>query len=267
MMKIKRIALFLSILLPISVFSSGCAVPGALSDFVNKVIGAEVPVNSVSTTSLDGILFDEKEIDTSIAAPTFDQDLGADYNVAIGSPATLEVSASAPEGQIRYQWYHTTTKVDGGGTKIEGATEASYSPESSEAGTSYYYVVAYAEVNQKVNLTVSQISGVTVWNEGNWQKDEAAGGYRYVIPGDGSYPVDLSMDIQGTAYRFDTEGFAVNENGEKITPADAPQQETEAAEPPVENTEENAEENAGETPEGAGEEQAAPPEGEPAPEE
>lgn len=58
----------------------------------------------------------------------------ADVVVPIGNPASVSVAAYGPE-QLFYQWW-----VDGGGA-ISGATNSSYSPNTSVVGTNGYYVV------------------------------------------------------------------------------------------------------------------------------
>jgi len=58
----------------------------------------------------------------------------------------LEISASQNRGgEVNYQWYQNDNSSNTGGTAIEGATGASYTPSVSAAGTSYYYVIASAE--------------------------------------------------------------------------------------------------------------------------
>jgi hypothetical protein len=57
------------------------------------------------------------------------------------SPAALSVEASSPDGgAISYQWYRATDSK-GGGSTIDGATAASYTPGAQSAGTHYYYAL------------------------------------------------------------------------------------------------------------------------------
>jgi autotransporter-associated beta strand protein len=58
----------------------------------------------------------------------------ADVSVAVGNPASVSVAAYAP-GQVFYQWW-----INGGGA-ISGATNSTYSPNTSVVGTNSYYVV------------------------------------------------------------------------------------------------------------------------------
>ena len=46
--------------------------------------------------------------------------------------------------------------------KIEGATDAQYTPDTSEEGYWYYFVVATNTVNKAVNMTTSDIVEIYV---------------------------------------------------------------------------------------------------------
>ena len=52
----------------------------------------------------------------------------------------LTVEATVSEGTLSYQWYRNNVDSNGGGTAIDGATEATYTPPTTESGTIYYYV-------------------------------------------------------------------------------------------------------------------------------
>lgn len=51
---------------------------------------------------------------------------------------------------------------NGGGTAIDGATEATYTPPTTESGTIYYYVVVTNTVGDGVQLTASGTKCVTI---------------------------------------------------------------------------------------------------------
>ena len=230
----RKIAVFLSALLSVSVLTTGCSFTRTVTGVVEDVTGTSGPTETLDSSSMDGIEFDSEEVDPSITAPVFDTDLGGSVNVLVGGSASLTVSASAPQGDITYQWYSTNTNTNGGGTLIQGADQPSFSPDTSVPGTVFYYVLASAHVNGKVNMSVSSVAGVTVWGAGNWQKDETTGGYRYIVQADGSFPTDLTMDINGTVYTFNGEGYVVDDTGAYVTPADAPAEEAQAEEAPAE---------------------------------
>ncbi|MBQ8836104.1 MAG: S-layer homology domain-containing protein [Clostridia bacterium] len=62
------------------------------------------------------------------------------------------------DNAVTYQWYSNTTKSTEGGTLIENATDASYTPASDNVGTTYYYVVATCEEKN----SASKIATVTI---------------------------------------------------------------------------------------------------------
>jgi len=74
----------------------------------------------------------------------------------------LSVRAVAVDGgTLSYQWFSNTERADTGWTLIDGATESSYDPDVSKAGTTYYRVVV-TNTNNAVsgNKTASRTSYV-----------------------------------------------------------------------------------------------------------
>lgn len=69
--------------------------------------------------------------------PVFAKDLESNYYLETGQDSTLTVEAT--EG-VTFQWYRNTTHSNEGGTKIEGATSASYKVGSTTDKSEYYYV-------------------------------------------------------------------------------------------------------------------------------
>jgi hypothetical protein len=55
--------------------------------------------------------------------------------------AALVVKAKVPEGNLSYQWYSSTNASNSGGTLIDKATDASWTPPTDALGTLYYYCV------------------------------------------------------------------------------------------------------------------------------
>lgn len=77
--------------------------------------------------------------------------------------APLIIAAEALDnGKLSYQWYRNTAADAKNGVAIEGATEASYVPSTSEIGTAYYYVVVTNTANGTEATTVSAVTPVTV---------------------------------------------------------------------------------------------------------
>lgn len=69
--------------------------------------------------------------------PVFAKNLESNYCLETGQDSTLTVDAT--EG-VTFQWYRNTTHSNKGGTKIEGATSASYKVGSTTEKSEYYYV-------------------------------------------------------------------------------------------------------------------------------
>ena len=69
--------------------------------------------------------------------PVFGKDLESNYYLETGKEHTLSVDVS--DGAT-IQWYRNTTHSNKGGTKIEGATSASYKVGSTTEQSEYYYV-------------------------------------------------------------------------------------------------------------------------------
>ncbi|MDP3645378.1 MAG: hypothetical protein Q8S54_19610, partial [Bacteroidota bacterium] len=61
-----------------------------------------------------------------------------------GSLTALSVSASGGTPSLNYQWYSNTVNNNTTGTLISGATNSSYTPSTSIAGTTYYYCTVNA---------------------------------------------------------------------------------------------------------------------------
>jgi hypothetical protein len=61
-----------------------------------------------------------------------------------------------PEEKLTYQWYVNTTKSNSGGTKIEDATQSTYTPPNTVSGIYYYYCIVTGECG----LATSNVSGI-----------------------------------------------------------------------------------------------------------
>lgn len=72
------------------------------------------------------------------------QPQGASLNS--GETTTLSVSAATTTGSLRFQWYANTANSNLGGTAVDGATAASFTPPE-VTGTTYYYVEVRSEEN------------------------------------------------------------------------------------------------------------------------
>ena len=86
-----------------------------------------------------------------LTAPVISSETIADAKYRKNATATaLSVTATASEGgSLSYQWYKGTSNVASGGTPVDGATNASYTPLTTENGIAYYYCVVTETVAMK----------------------------------------------------------------------------------------------------------------------
>ncbi|MCD8195739.1 MAG: S-layer homology domain-containing protein [Lachnospiraceae bacterium] len=88
---------------------------------------------------------------------------GASYTFGDTVAEALTVAARVSDGgTLSYQWYSNTTESNENGTAITGATDASYTPELTEAGTTWYYCVVTNTINGATASTSSDAAAVTV---------------------------------------------------------------------------------------------------------
>ncbi|MCL2796869.1 MAG: hypothetical protein FWD58_02280 [Firmicutes bacterium] len=87
---------------------------------------------------------------------------GAVVKIGGGAPV-LSVTATSPDsGALTYQWYKNSVNNTTDGTAIEGETNATYTPDVSVKGTTYYYcVVTNTNGNATENKTATATSGAT----------------------------------------------------------------------------------------------------------
>ena len=66
----------------------------------------------------------------------------ASYTVGDNATALDGTTTANDGGKITYQWYEATSKDDQDGTLLEGKTDPTFTPDTTAAGTRFYYVVA-----------------------------------------------------------------------------------------------------------------------------
>lgn len=149
---------------------------------------------------------DAVKADTSLEKPSFTVDLSGSVSARMNeeaSPLTVEATVTNG-GTVTYQWYRNTVNSNGGGTPIEGATEATCVPELTEEGITYYYVVATNTLDKSMSKATSSTIEVQVLPAGEWIQNETGWWYRY---DDGSYPTSCWKKINGEWYSFDANGY------------------------------------------------------------
>ena len=90
----------------------------------------------------------------------------ASYTVGDNATALDGTTTAADDGKITYQWYEATSKDDQDGTLLVGKTEPTFTPDTTAAGTRFYYVVATntneKATGEKTTETRSNTVAVTV---------------------------------------------------------------------------------------------------------
>lgn len=99
----------------------------------------------------------------------------ATYNQ--GATATALTITADGNPTPTYQWYSNNSKSNTNGTKISGATEASYTPSTATAGTFYYYCVATnskgSAPSDVATITVNAFKTCTIiWSLGGHEYTE-----------------------------------------------------------------------------------------------
>jgi|GEM_PF-6638358 len=117
-------------------------------------------------------------VTSSTAAVTVEAEVNAETPVITASPQSaiyvqnatadaLTVTATSPDdGELSYQWFRNAANNTTSGTKINDATEDSYTPSTATVGTTYYYVVVTNTIgdndDQKSATATSSIAAITV---------------------------------------------------------------------------------------------------------
>lgn len=103
--------------------------------------------------------------------PTFTTDLTKPtIDCYVGENVTLEVAASVKDGEVTYQWYKN-------GAQIPGATNASYTVDTSAAGEAKYVAVAINTLNGKTKEKQSSTTVVKVAAKDN--NGNVSGGFDF----------------------------------------------------------------------------------------
>ena len=98
--------------------------------------------------------------------PVIQSDLSNDtiYRMLNSVPEALTVEVQTPQsGSLSYQWYGSSTATNHGFTSIEGETEASFSPPTTQAGPTWYYViVTNTESGKETAIIRSEVASVVI---------------------------------------------------------------------------------------------------------
>ena len=141
-----------------------CCMPLMTACSAKDTIGILVGNNSEDTKKEEVTVdLNAANIDDSVEKPQITSEMGDPVTYDLHATAdVLTVEATVSEGTLSYQWYRNNVDSNGGGTAIDGATEATYTPPTTESGTIYYYVVVTNTVGDGVQLTASGTKCVTI---------------------------------------------------------------------------------------------------------
>lgn len=211
-----------------------CCIPFLTACTAKDTIGILVGNNSEETKEEESAVdLNAANIDDSVEKPAINNEMGDPVTYDLHANAEpLTVDATVSEGTLSYQWYRNNVDSNGGGTAIDGATENSYTPPTTESGTVYYYVVVTNTVGDGIQLTASGTKCVTITDQeaapeensdgqeeatdententdagqtaGGWQQSD---GHWWYQNADGTYPTNSWQEIDGQWYVFDENGY------------------------------------------------------------
>ncbi len=120
-------------------------------------------------------------------SPIFTKDLSVnEVQYTAGNKAKeLKVEARTLNGDLTYQWYSSTDKVEF--TEISGANSSSYRPEINNEGTKYYKVKVTSTFNSNSAVSESSIATITV-NEAIGSVYVTVENNTFTTEVDGSFP-------------------------------------------------------------------------------
>lgn len=133
-----------------------------------------------------------------------------------GKPSSpLAVSAEYVGGEsenaVTYQWYKNTEKSTETGEAIDGAIEESFTPDTHEIGTVYYYVVASCDdLTKTSNIATVTVEAPSLKINTNLNEYEV----KYI---QGKTATDLTFDVEYTGITEDEVLYQWYKNAEKST--------------------------------------------------
>ena len=141
--------------------SGATSIVGTLVNTTNAVIDVVYSVTPLSG-SCSGSSF---TVTVTVNPNTSISTQPTGYSVCAGGTSTALSVVATGTGTVTYQWFSNTTNTNSGGVSIGSATNASYSPPVSTAGTYYYYVEATSSCSSAksnaVAVTIKPLPTVT----------------------------------------------------------------------------------------------------------
>ncbi len=125
------------------------------------------------------------------------------------------ISVTASGTALTYQWYSNTSASNSGGTSINAATNSTYTPLSTSAGTNYYYCTVSGSCGSAVSST---ISGAFIVNSANTISAQSTAAQTVCL---NATFTPISVTASGTAltYQWFSNTSASNSGGTSINAA------------------------------------------------
>jgi hypothetical protein len=104
------------------------------------------------------------------------QPTGTTYNRnATATPLTVSASVT-DDGILTYQWFRNIANNNTGGTAIEGATNANFTPSTATTGTVYYYVIITNTNGEKEAASITSNVATIIVNAPSGGSSSGGGG-------------------------------------------------------------------------------------------
>jgi hypothetical protein len=137
------------------IFNTSALPVSATTYTITYAYGGDLSLQAAANNSSTNLTVNPVTVINSQSTGTQTQDFGGIFN-----PITVTASGA---GTLTYKWYSATTAVNTGGTLLgsaNGGETSSYIPQTTVAGTQYYYCV----VTGTCGSVTSQVSGAIIVN-------------------------------------------------------------------------------------------------------
>ena len=161
------------------------------------------------------VLSDQMTLTVNAPPAISGQPSTSSQTICQGNAATaLTVTASG--AGLSYQWYSNTTNSNSGGTLISGATSNSYTPQTSTAGTLYYYVKVSGTCTPAVT---SNVSGAVTVNAPPAISGQPSTSSQTICQGNAATALTVTASGAGLSYQWYSNTTNSNSGGTLISGA------------------------------------------------
>ncbi|MGI0107561.1 PKD-like domain-containing protein [Salinimicrobium sp. WS361] len=183
-------------------------------DFIGSIT---LTLTSTKTTgNFNCAQLSDKMILTVNAPPAITAQPSTTAQILCLNAAATQLSVSATGAGLTYQWYSNTTNSNTGGTAINGATSATYTPVTTTHGILYYYVVVSGTCTPSLT---SNVSGAVTVNAPPAITAQPSTTEQIVCPNDTSTPLSVTATGTGLTYQWYSNTTNANTGGTAINGA------------------------------------------------